>query len=141
MTVLFDTDVLIDFLLDRKPFSDPAARLLSAADRGELRAMTCATSITTVYYLARKALGSAKARRQVQALLALLDVAPVNRAVLDAALLSPLGDFEDAVVAHAARQAAADVIVTRNQKDFRLAPLPAQTPAEVLALLAAQGDA
>lgn len=37
MIVLIDTDVLIDVALDRRPFSDPAGRLLDALQerRGE----------------------------------------------------------------------------------------------------------
>lgn len=38
MKVLFDNNVLIDFLLDRAPFADAAADLLSRADRGQIQA-------------------------------------------------------------------------------------------------------
>lgn len=140
MTVLFDTDVLIDFLLDREPFAEPAARLLSAAERGEIRGAVCAGSMTTIHYLARKAVGAARARTHVQSLLSLLEIAPVNRSVLDAALTSRIADFEDAVVAHAAAQSSADLIVTRNHKDFRHSPIAVQTPQELVAALQSQAD-
>jgi hypothetical protein len=39
MIVLIDTDVLIDVALDRRPFSNPAGRLLDACKKGEARAM------------------------------------------------------------------------------------------------------
>ena len=135
MNVLFDTDVLIDFLLDREPFAEPAAQLLSAVERGELDGSACATSVTTVYYLTRKAVGTRKAKQHVRALLTLLQVAVVNESVLTAALNSKIGDFEDAVVAASGVRSGADVIVTRNQKDFKHATLPVQTPVELLAML------
>lgn len=140
MTVLFDTDILIDFLLDREPHAEAAARLLSAVERGALRGSVCATSVTTVFYLARKAVGAPRARRQVELLLSLVDVSPVNRSVLESALASRIVDFEDAVVAHAAAHAAIDLIVTRNQKDFKHSPVPVQAPADLLALLSSRDE-
>lgn len=135
MNVLFDTDVLIDFLLDREPFAEPAAQLLSAVERGELDGCTCATSVTTVFYLTRKAVGTRNAKQHVRALLSMLQVAVVNESVLTESLNSKISDFEDAVVASAGVRAGADVIVTRNQKDFKHATVPVQTPVELLTLL------
>lgn len=68
-------------------------------------------------------------------MLALFEVAPVNRAVLEEALKSRLTDFEDAVLDQAGRLAGAEVIVTRNQQDFRLASLKILGPDELLASL------
>ena len=96
---LIDTNVLIDFLLDRAPFADAAADLLSRADRGEIQGLVCANSITTIHSLVRKAVGVTDARRHIAALLSILDVAPVNRATLEQALNSAMDDFEDAVIA------------------------------------------
>jgi predicted nucleic acid-binding protein len=50
-----------------------------------------------------------------------------------AALL--MKDFEDATQVAAARSCGADVIVTRNLKDYQHAPLSALTPKQVLASL------
>ena len=100
--MVFDTNVILDVLLDRQPFSEPAARLLSRAERGEIQGMTCATSVTTIFYLVRKAAGVRSARRRVEDLLSILDIAPVNRAVLASAVSSGIGDFEDAVIAESA---------------------------------------
>jgi len=36
MRVLFDTNVILDVLLDRKPFSKPASNLLSKVENGEI---------------------------------------------------------------------------------------------------------
>ncbi len=138
MNVLFDTDVLVDFLLDREPFAEAAAQLLTAVDRGELYGCACANSITTVFYLTRKAVGAPKAKRHVRALLSLLQIAGVNESVLAEALDSRIRDFEDAVVAASAARAKVDIIVTRNLKDFKHATLPVQTPAQLLTLLTSQ---
>lgn len=137
--VLLDTNVLIDFLLDRAPFADPAAELLSLADRGDVQGLACADSFTTIFYLARKAAGAAgneQAQRHVGTLLSIVDVAPVNRATLQAAIKSGASDFEDAVVMESASQARADYIVTRNEKDFATSSVPAHSPRSMLGVLA-----
>ena len=140
MRVLFDTNVLIDFLLDRTPFADPAADLLSRADRGEIQGLACANSFTTIFYLVRKAVGKADARRHIVALLSILEVAPVNRATLEHAADSNLRDFEDAVIVESGRQANADCIVTRNEIDFSGSPVPVHSPVAMLGLLAQVGS-
>ncbi len=135
MKVTFDTNVILDVLLDRPPFCEPAARLLSRAERGEIQGFACATTITTIFYLVRKASGLQVARRRVRDLLSILDVAPVNRAVLESAASSGIGDFEDAVIAESARRVGARVVVTRNEKDFAKSPVFVHSPKSLLALL------
>ena len=104
MRVLFDTNVLIDFLLDRAPFAEAAADLLSRADRGQIQGLACADSFTTIFYLMQKGINREAARRHISSLLSVLDVTPVNRATLEQAAESGLRDFEDAVVVESARQ-------------------------------------
>lgn len=137
MKVAFDTNVLLDFLTDRKPFAEPAARLLSLVEANSLDGALCATSVTTVFYLARKATGLAAARKQTKLLLALLEVLAVNRSVLESAITSNFRDFEDAVVAEAAYQAGVDAIVTRNEKDFKHSRAPVYSPQTLIAALEA----
>ena len=135
MKVMFDTNVLLDVLLDRPPFSEPAAKLLSRAERGEIQGFACATTATTIFYLVRKASGLPDARRRIRDLLSILDVAPVNRAVLENAASSGIGDFEDAGIAESARQMGVQVILTRNERDFSKSPISVHSPKSLLALL------
>ncbi len=136
MTILVDTNVVLDVLAQREPFWPEAAAVLSAAERGDCRALLGATTITTLHYLLRKPLGAAAARSALQTLLSYCGLAAVDEAVLQRALASALPDFEDAVLHEAARQAGAAAIITRNQADFVGADLPILSPAEFLALLA-----
>ena len=135
MKFLFDADVLLDLLLDRRPHARAAADLLSRVERSEIAGCLCATAVTNIHYLAQKAVGAAAARQQVQMLLSLLEVAPVGRPVLENALVLDFRDFEDAVTHESARQAGADGIVTRNGRDYRRATLPVHSPADAIALL------
>ncbi|WP_028573484.1 PIN domain-containing protein [Desulfonatronum lacustre] len=132
MNVLFDTNVILDVLLDREPFADDAALLLAMVERSEIKGSICATTVTTIHYLAAKVLGTQAAMGHVRSLLALFVVAPVNRVVLESALASGFADFEDAVVHASARHVGAEYIVTRNVPDFKNAALPVLTPSELI---------
>lgn len=140
MRVLFDTNVILDVLLDREPHADVATRLLSLVDQGRLEGVVCATTMTTIHYLASKAVGEKKAARYVTELLGMFSVAAVDGDVLDSALALGFSDFEDAVLHEAASASGALAIVTRNEKDFAAASLPIFNPHELLAAaLAVEG--
>lgn len=132
MKVLFDTNVVLDVMLDRKPFAESAARIFSMVESGKMTGFLGATTITTIYYLAMKAVGSEKARLEVKKLFKLFEVAPVNRAVLENAANLNFPDFEDAVLHEAARHAGVQTIITRNAEDFKKAKLPIHSPEEFL---------
>lgn len=135
MKVLFDTNVILDVLLDREPFADDAAVLLAKVERSEISGFICATTVTTIHYLATKALGPKAAAKHIQTLLSLFVIAPVNRVVLEDAVAAKFADFEDAVLWAAASHAGAKYIVTRNIGDFKNATLPVFEPREFLNVL------
>lgn len=135
MKVLFDTNVILDVLLDREPFVDDAALLLAKVEQSEIIGYICATTVTTIHYLSTKALGPQAAAKQIKTLLALFVVAPVNRLVLENAVVAKFADFEDAVLCAAASHAGAKYIVTRNIGDFKYSNLPVFEPNELLNFL------
>ncbi|HUA22469.1 MAG TPA: PIN domain-containing protein [Bryobacteraceae bacterium] len=134
--VLVDINVVLDVLLDRQPYVQAAAALWASIESGALEGALAADAVTTIHYLVRKELGTAKAKRTVAAILGVFRVAPVDRAVLEEALRLPLPDFEDAVTAAAAQTHACDLIVTRDPKGFRGSPIRPLTPEAALPLLA-----
>ena len=133
MRVLVDTNVVLDVLLKRQPFFEDSAGVFGFAEQSKIEGLLCATTITTIDYLLQRSLTHAAARQTLKKLLELFDIAPVNRAVLEEALKSRLSDFEDAVLEQAGRLAGAEVIVTRNQQDFRNSALKVLGPDELLA--------
>jgi predicted nucleic acid-binding protein len=135
MKVLFDTNVVLDVLMNREPFADAAAELLSKVENGSVAGYLCATTITTIYFLIAKELGAARAHTEVKKLTALFEIASINRPVLESALDKHFADFEDAVLHESAKYAAADAIVTRNPKDFKRAEMPVYTSAELVKIL------
>lgn len=137
MRVLFDTNVILDVLLARAPHVAPATALLDRVATKTLDGLLGATTLTTIHYLATKAVGARAAQGHIRTLLALFEVAPVTRAVLTDALELDLADYEDAVLHEAARHAGADAIVTRDPKGFAQARLKRYAPEELLRFLTA----
>jgi predicted nucleic acid-binding protein len=135
--ILFDTNVVLDVLMDRMPYADAAAELFSQVEEGTIIGYLGATTITTVFYLAAKTVGAARAQAEIRKLLTLFEVAPVNRPVLEAALGVDFKDFEDAVIHEAACHVGADAIVTRNQKDFKKSRIAVYTADEMAKILTA----
>lgn len=133
MSVLFDTNVVLDVLLERQPYALASAQAMALVERGQLRGLLCATTVTTLFNLCERAVGAQQARRQIRALLTLFDIAAVSRLVLDQALLSSFAGYENAVLHEAARHSGCQSIITRNTRDFANASLPVYTLAEFLA--------
>lgn len=135
MKVLFDTNVVLDLLLDRPPFAEASEQILLRAERSEIQGYLCATTITTIYYIAAKTIGGQQALLAIRRLLSLFEVAPVNRPVLEQASQSDFSDFEDAVLHEAACAVGAEAIVSRNQSDFQRARISVYLPEEMLRAL------
>ncbi len=139
MKVLFDTNIILDLILDRKPFSEHASYLISKVERSEISGFLCATTITTIHYLLSKYLDKEKSIESIHSIMALFEVASVNRLVIENALVSKFSDFEDSVLHESARHAGAEYIITRNIKDFKKSKIPAFTPPEFLNMLESLG--
>ena len=131
--LLFDVNVILDVLLDRKPFADSASAAWAAVERGDAEGLLSAHAVTTLHYLNAKAVGVRMATTTTEALLSVFEVAPIDEAVLQSAVSLKWQDFEDAVTAAGARRAKCDAVVTRNPRDFKGAAVRILTPAEAVA--------
>ena len=132
MTVLLDTDVLLDVALAREPFAEPAARLLDWLQTSPQSGCIAWHTAVNFYYLVRPVRGSGDARGFLLDLTSFVDVVPAGARALRRALSLGMPDFEDAMQAAAAEAQGADVIATRNLRDYRASPVPARTPADIL---------
>jgi predicted nucleic acid-binding protein len=132
MRLAVDTNIVLDVLLMREPFFQSSKTILGMAEKGEVEATLCATTLTTVDYILCKNISWKKSRETIGHLLELFEICPVNRAVLQSAAMSRIADFEDAVLHEAARLSNCQAIVTRNGKDFKKATLTILDPSEFL---------
>ncbi len=135
MRIAFDTNVLLDTVLNR-PGRENALKLLWAAAEEKITGIVSANSITDLYYLARKGIGDRAAREAVYDILSMFDIASVDGDVCFMALNAAMDDYEDAVLAICAAHEDADYIVTGDKGFLKAAsPVPTITPERLLAVL------
>jgi predicted nucleic acid-binding protein len=135
MIVLIDTNILLDHLQQRQPHDAAAAHLWKLVEARTLDGCVSAVSFNNVFYIARKQAGSGKALEAVKLIRRTFRFVPLDEAVIDQALATPISDFEDAIQAAAAQRIGAEYIVTRNASDFASIGMACVTAEELLALL------
>jgi len=138
MTDIFiDTDVIVDFLIDRKPNSTEAAVIFTLIDKKMLHGYTSSLSFSNLYYLLRKLETHNRAIAKLESLAEIIDILKVDGNSIRRALQSDFPDFEDGIqYFSAAEYKKISVIITRNTRDYRKSALPVMTPAEFLKAVA-----
>ncbi|USR91054.1 PIN domain-containing protein [Phormidium yuhuli AB48] len=125
MRALIDTNIILDFLLQREPFCQDAERLFQFIEIGQMIGYITATTLTDIFYITRRHTQSMeKARQAVSETLTAMAICPVDRAVLESAFDSNLVDFEDAVQIFSAVAQGLDAIITRDVQGFSQSPIP-----------------
>ena len=132
MNILFDINIILDSLLDRKPFGNDATLLINAVEESVINGFLSADSITTLFYLIQKVKNKQQAKNTIKLLLEIFEISPVNRAVIQEAINIDFIDFEDAVVYQSAFFNNCDGIVTSNTKDFKKSKINIYNPKELL---------
>lgn len=132
MIVLLDTDVLVDLALDRRPHAGPAAELLDALEKRPGNAFMAWHSVSNFYYLVAPTRGKDSARSFLMELAQFVEVSPTTTESLRFAGGLDMNDFEDAMQVAAAVACRADVIATRNLRDYAKAPVKAARPESVV---------
>ena len=116
--VLIDTDVILDFFFDRKPFSDDAAQVLALCETEKITGFVTSVIISNVYYLLRQTATHERVVEKLKQLLSITEVLITDKKIVLKALNSNFKDFEDALQNFSAEiSGEVDVIITRNIKD------------------------
>lgn len=127
--VFLDTDVIIDFLIDRQPHSDTASRLFDLAEKKKVNLCTSSLCINNIHYIIRKFFSEKKSRSIIEELLVIIEIASVSKEEITKALKSNFKDFEDAIQHEVAiKDASVRAIITRNGKDFKRSRISVLSP-------------
>jgi predicted nucleic acid-binding protein len=127
--VFIDTDVIVDFLTDRKPFSLESAKIFSLIDQKKIKGCVSSLSFSNLYYVLRKFGTHKKVISSLQDLSELVDILKVDSDIVKSALTSDFKDFEDSIQYFAAQEhKKIDCIITRNIKDYKESSIPVMTP-------------
>lgn len=127
--VLIDTDVILDFFFDRKPFSNNAAIILSHCESNKLNGFITPVICSNVYYILRRTSKHEKVIEKLSHLLTFIGVLQMDKEIIVTALNSKFKDFEDALQNFTAvKSGYINAIITRNIKDFSNSTIGVLTP-------------
>jgi len=132
--VFVDADVILDLLLAREPFFDASAELFLLFQEGRMEGFTSPVVFANLFYILQQGMPAREAFIALRKLRLLLGVLSVGETVVDRALASSFGDFEDAIQYYTAVARKLDAFVTRNKKDYKAAEIPILDAAECVEL-------
>ena len=131
--IFVDTNILVDQIADRKPFSKFANEIFNKAEGNKIKLYTSSHTIATTHYLLKKHVDEKKLREILYNLLDYIHVVAVDMEAIKKGLKSTHKDFEDAIQMICANSIEKiDCIVTRNIKDFRESDIPVLAPDELV---------
>jgi len=133
MKVFWDTNVVLDFMLGRKPWNFQAAQIFSLASTNTISLFCSTLSLATLsYYLEREHIQCIEIFEKIGDFISICAPTTVDINVAKSALKSSFKDFEDAMQYFSAVSEGCDVIITRNKKDFLESKIQVLEPQEFL---------
>jgi predicted nucleic acid-binding protein len=134
--IFIDTNVIIDFLADREPYSDYAAILFQLAKDNKIKVHVSAITFNNTYYILRKVTTHKKALSLLSEIEGYIGIQETNRTIIQKAIKSNFSDFEDAIQYFSAVEIGKiDIITTRDLKDFKKSELPVLSPDTTVKML------
>ena len=135
MVALIDTNVILDYLLERQPQFNDSAHVLRLCQAQQLKGFVAFHSISVIWYLMRKHPHEERRKALTEVTDMLTVTSASHEEVVDAIQNENFSDFEDCLQEKCALNVGADFIVTNNVKDFSASQIPAVTPAEILEVI------
>ena len=133
MKVYFDTNILLDVLLQREPFLADSRRVWALAEQRRIEGLISVLTLPNVYYIARRVADRRLALAMVRQVRTTFHIVACTEQTIDRALASELPDFEDAIQYFCAGSAQADCILSRDAGHFAAAVIPVLSPEQFLA--------
>jgi predicted nucleic acid-binding protein len=132
-TVFLDTNIIIDYLQERKPFFNAVNEIVKLCAEKKISAFISAQSIADIFYIFRKDYTVSERKELLLGLCNIFNVAEVNREMIVNALKNEnFSDFEDCIQSECAKIAQAEYIITRNAEDFKSSEIQPVLPEDFL---------
>ena len=130
--IFIDTNIILDLLGERLPFYQAAAELATLADQKKIILVVSPISFATVNYLLSKFEGTSVAIEKLRKFKIISEICKLDESIIEKGLNSSFKDFEDALQYFSAVESNCDLIITRNEKDFKGSILPVMSASEFL---------
>lgn len=130
-----DSDVILDLMMDREPFSIQAKIIFQLSRAGQISLFCSLIIVTNIFYIVNKTSGKQKAIESLVILLDFCRILPVGENEIRKAFTGEFSDFEDGIQHEVAlSHPGIKAIITRNKKDYIFSKIPVFDPQEFLAL-------
>ena len=132
--ILIDLNIILDFL-NKRNFHVEAAQVINMCVEKKISGYICAHEVTTLsYFLLKDQKDKTKVINAITALLDIFNIIPIDETILRDSLISPISDYEDAVIEVSSMKTNIDYIISRNISDFKSSRIPTYTPEQFLIL-------
>ncbi|AKG23227.1 type II toxin-antitoxin system VapC family toxin [Calothrix sp. 336/3] len=132
MRVLLDSNIILDFALERQPFFPNSETVVSFVEQGQIEGYICASSFSDLYYIIRREKSRNLALEFLSRMVTFCSIATVDSNTINMALSVNFKDFEDAIQYSTAVMNHLDAIITRNPGDFPIATPRILTPEQLI---------
>ena len=122
--IFLDTNIILDFLGEREGFYEASAKIMTLADKKKIQVYTSPSSISNVFYVLTRYENSKIALEKIRKFKLLCSMSVMDDEVVEKAIHSNFKDFEDAMQYFSALASNCNIIITRDEKDFKNAMIP-----------------
>ena len=130
MRIFWDTNVLVDLLMVRRPFYESASTILTMSEENNWQIIVSSLSVMNANYVCceRGKMPAEMWERKILGLGSLVSICSLDSDSIFTSYFSRWSDFEDCVQYNCAIKNQCGCIVTRNTRDFRMSSLPVFEP-------------
>ena len=136
MTVLIDTNVILDVLLKREQFLEKSSNVVLLSEKKIINGYVSASAVTDIFYITNTSYkDKQKTMGLLKELLKTVSIAAITEKEIYRAVDLNWNDFEDAVQYSAGELIEADYIITRDIGEYSGKPIKAILPADFLVMV------
>lgn len=139
MKLLFDTNVLVDFYLQREQFSASVNSIAAAAIHGDVELWASAKSYTDIFYIGKKYFTSSVLQNAFLESFKFIHVCSIDIEDIKIAAKECWSDIEDCLIHKSAQKVNADFIVTHDAKGFTNSTVKTASPDDIIKIFADEG--
>lgn len=119
ITAFIDCNILLDWLLEREPFSYYATKIIETAEKGEIKIYVSGLILANVHYIISNMKNKKIANEFIKDSLRFMHFSNLSKKSIVNSIKNLHKDFEDDLHYFTAVENKLDYIVTRNKDDFQ----------------------
>lgn len=130
--IFLDTNVILDYLLEREPFYYDALKLWAACEEGTVEGYVSALTVNNVHYIAHRLKSEMTAMIAVRGILSVFNVVPLDKELMKLAADFHDRDYEDDIQLQSAIRSGCTHLFTRDPTHFHTKALAIVPPSSFL---------